>query len=196
MRTFTRRRSGFSLIEVAMAIAITAFAAVAIVGLVPIGMDSFQQTKNVSISSQISQQIFSELVALPFSKLTPTSGNTMRLIAPDGVNYVRYFDDQGDEVTSTASNAVYQVNVRGTKPYAVPFSGSLPFDEFVPRHPYDSGRSESRPPRARHGWHLDSMDRKGRFSPKLDGLREQRGRVHPYLYLPDDDRAELICAAP
>ncbi len=108
-----RFRRAFSLIEVALAIAITGFAVVAIVGVVPIGLESFRKTKNVSVASQISRQIFSQIQTATFAALTNSNGQpAWRLPAqPNSTTLVRYFDEQGTELPS-ATNSVYQVNVR------------------------------------------------------------------------------------
>ena len=120
--------AGFSLVEVAMSVGIMGFAFVAILGLVPVALTSFRDTKTAGISSQISQQIIAEAQVAPFSALTQTTGNsTVVSITSQGVtyaalclpapaqtpaSYVRYFDDQGSEVLSTDPTAIYQVNSR------------------------------------------------------------------------------------
>ncbi len=123
-----RRRlksAGFSLVEVSLAIGIMGFAFVAIFGLVPVGLSNFRQAKNVSVASEISERIFSELQDTPFTKLTNNgtvaAGSSWSLTFPNfttpgataasGTTAVRYFDDQGDETVSSDANAVFLVNV-------------------------------------------------------------------------------------
>jgi type II secretory pathway pseudopilin PulG len=138
----SQRAAAFSLVEVTLAVVIMGFAFVAILGLVPVGLNSFRTAKNVSTASQISQQIFSEVQATAWAELTGTqltqaaaqatpnttlqrgtfSGTyTLRLPAPTGPLtaqtagspfFTRYFNDQGTETVSTDPTAVYQANVR------------------------------------------------------------------------------------
>jgi type II secretory pathway pseudopilin PulG len=64
--------AAFSLVEVTLAVAIIGFAFAAIIGLVPVGLNSFRATKNVSTASQISEQIFSDVQATAWVELTGT----------------------------------------------------------------------------------------------------------------------------
>ena len=111
---FHARRSAFSLIEITLAVGIMGFGFVAILGLVPLGLNSFRDTKNLGISSQISEQILSELQTAPFTNQTkPTASLTQN--NPVGTMFslpVRYFNDQGIEVLSTDATGIYQANVR------------------------------------------------------------------------------------
>ena len=140
-----RRASGpaaeaFTLIEVVMAIGITAFAAFAIAGLIPVGLSNFRQTKNLSTAAEISRQVFSEIQVTPFSKLvtppgsgsqTPGNNNPAFRFAPptqdvnsgsgssastnNNSTNTRFFDEQGDEVPAYNypgdALGIYQVNV-------------------------------------------------------------------------------------
>jgi uncharacterized protein (TIGR02598 family) len=75
--------AAFSLVEVALAVGITAFAVVALLSLLPSGLSTFRSTLESSIGSQIAQRIFHDVQISDFSTLQ--SG-------------YRYFDDQGREV--------------------------------------------------------------------------------------------------
>lgn len=84
---FTRRRSGgFSLIEVTLAIAIVAFAFIALIGLLPAGMSVFNQTMDATNEMRISSDITALLQATEYSKI-PTN--------PKIVNNTFYFDVDG-----------------------------------------------------------------------------------------------------
>ena len=121
----------FSLVEVTLALGIMGFAFVSILGLVPLGLTSFRETKNVSVASQIAQQIFAEVQSTPFAELVNKSlqpGQSWRLPPPGTQvssdpnapqpldNPLRCFDEQGQEISSTdptvAASIVYRVNVR------------------------------------------------------------------------------------
>ena len=113
--THSRRvlSAAFSLVEVTLAIGVMGFAFVAIIGLVPVGLGNFRQTKNVSVASDISARILSELQDTPFTQLCPTAvtaGQSWSMTKADG-STIRYFDDQGTETTATDPSVVYEVNV-------------------------------------------------------------------------------------
>jgi uncharacterized protein (TIGR02598 family) len=103
---FSRRRckrAAFSLVEVTMALGIMAFALVSIIGLVPSGLSTFRKTINVSVGSQIVQQVVTDIRQSDFDKLSAQ---------PEW----RYFDDQGQEYSTAESElgrdpVIYHVNV-------------------------------------------------------------------------------------
>ncbi len=112
-----------------MSVGIMGFAFVAILGLVPVALTSFRDTKTATVSSQISEQIIAQVQVAPFSALTSTNQTAvslmsqgvtyvaMCLLAPPEQNgsatpYVRYFNEQGVEVLSTDATGIYQVNSR------------------------------------------------------------------------------------
>ena len=115
-----------------MAVGIMGFSFVAILGLVPVALTTFRDTKTGGISSQISEQIIAQALVAPFGSstqpgLTYTSGNNTAIsVSSQGVpyiamclpapsvpaTYVRFFNDQGIEVLSTDMTGIYQVNSR------------------------------------------------------------------------------------
>jgi uncharacterized protein (TIGR02598 family) len=122
-----RNRSprAFSLVEVVMAIGITSFAALSIVGLIPVGLNSFHQTKITSVATDISKQMFSEISNAPYTSGSNglnliSSGTSWNLAAPSSTAsnpiYIRYFNEQGEELTATAGSTtppagtIYQAN--------------------------------------------------------------------------------------
>jgi uncharacterized protein (TIGR02598 family) len=126
-----RNRSAFSLVEVVMAIGITSFAALSIVGLIPVGLNSFHQTKITGVATEISKQMFSEIgnASYTLGSLI-SSGTSWRLPAPNTTaTYIRYFNEQGEELAATAGSttppagAIYQANA-GVR-YASLLSGTL-----------------------------------------------------------------------
>jgi uncharacterized protein (TIGR02598 family) len=105
--SFLKRRrhvggsSGFSLIEVTLALGIVAFSVITLVGLIPMGLTTFHKAVATSVSSQIVQQVVTDVQQTDFNQLL--ASNTQPL---------RYFDDQGNELSSaTAPGVVYNVNV-------------------------------------------------------------------------------------
>ena len=83
---FQRKRAGFSLIEVTLAIAIVAFAFIALIGLLPAGMAVFNQTMDSTNEMRISSDITALLQASEYNKI-PTN--------PDIVKNIFYFDVDG-----------------------------------------------------------------------------------------------------
>ena len=81
-----RKRAGFSLIEVTLAIAIVAFAFIALIGLLPAGMSVFNQTMDSTNEMRISSDITALLQASEYNKI-PTN--------VDIVKNIFYFDVDG-----------------------------------------------------------------------------------------------------
>src|SRR4051812_46441860 len=54
------RSAGFTLIEIALTLGILSFAFLGLLALLPVGMDTFHQTIDASVSLQISQRIVGE----------------------------------------------------------------------------------------------------------------------------------------
>ncbi len=117
-----RSARAFSLVEVVMAIGITSFAALSIVGVIPVGLNSFHQTKITSVATEISKQMFSEIGNTSYAKIvsSATSATQPWRLVTTGTstsnNYVRYFNEQGEELAASAGSTtppagtIYQVN--------------------------------------------------------------------------------------
>lgn len=60
---------GFSLVEVVMALGIMSFALMGIVGLLPAGLSQFRQAIDITIQSQIAQELVSELQRADYSDI-------------------------------------------------------------------------------------------------------------------------------
>jgi len=132
----TRRRhqAAFSLIEVTLAIGVVAFAFMSILGLIPIGMNTFRQAMNTSVCSQISEQVMNDVQETDFIALTSTnSGNTNGgpYLLTSGTSSsgqtTRYFDYRGNELIAGSSTrapqgALYWVQTRITPNTIVPGS--------------------------------------------------------------------------
>lgn len=101
--------------EVVLAVGVVAFAFVAIMGLIPAGMQQFRQAIDTSIGSQIAQRVIEDAEQTDFNTLI-NYGNTQALVYP---NYffraptyalsnsaspaspgacIRYFDEEGNEI--------------------------------------------------------------------------------------------------
>ena len=103
-------RSGFSLVEVTLAIGIVAFAFVALFALLPQGMSQFRRTMETTLSTQIAQRVITDAQQTDFAKLVDDAGGE----AKDGLTFrapvrgdarLRFFDEDGNEVKVTDGQA-------------------------------------------------------------------------------------------
>ena len=95
------KTKGFSLVEVAMALGIFAFAIAPVIGLMNLGLNVSKESIDASAMSQIFRR--AEAAAMTSGTALYTSGTTL------------YFTNYGDEVTTAPhSNAVYQAVISGT----------------------------------------------------------------------------------
>jgi uncharacterized protein (TIGR02598 family) len=122
-------RSGFTLVEIALAIGILAFACLPLVALIPSGLGHFRTAMNLTITTQIAQRVINDCEQADFDLLVdrqhlpkdkPLTGLTFR--APLFLEpAIRYFDEQGTEIVPanppslTAKEqrrVIYEVNTR------------------------------------------------------------------------------------
>lgn len=118
------RTKGFSLVEIALALGIMAFALVAIFGLMPLGMTTFKKAMDLSVGSQIAQRVIGDAQQSDFETLIDPQG---AVVAAGGVfakQPYRYFDDQGQEGVAAQAGMVYVVNTRVVPSTSMPGGGS------------------------------------------------------------------------
>jgi uncharacterized protein (TIGR02598 family) len=102
----------FSLVEVTLALGIVTFSVITLMGMIPMGLTTFHKAAATSVSSQIVQQVVTDVQQSDFSQLVTTNSPLTKLS-------MRYFDDQGNELgavggvppTSPPVGTVYNVNV-------------------------------------------------------------------------------------
>ncbi len=63
----------FSLVEIVLALGIVSFAMVSIFGLIPVGLTTFRQAKNLSVEANIAQQLASDVQRSDFQNLGATN---------------------------------------------------------------------------------------------------------------------------
>lgn len=107
---FGADRGGFSLVEVVLALGIVSFAMVGIMGLLPVGLDAFRQSINLTVESQIAQQIINNAQVVPYDKLA---------------GYTHFYDENGSEVASGDPQQIYTATVSLTNP-AASLTANLP----------------------------------------------------------------------
>lgn len=109
-----RKNTGFSLVEVVLALGVCSFAMIAIVGMIPVGLSTFKDAMNTTVRSQIVQSIASDVLLTDFSKLEEITH--------------RYYDDQGallDDANTPSLSYTAQVEQHDvTGPAAVPFASN------------------------------------------------------------------------
>ncbi len=60
----------FSLVEIVISVGIVSFAFVALMGMIPVGLSTFENSIDATMEAQISQRLFSEAQQANFSNLT------------------------------------------------------------------------------------------------------------------------------
>jgi hypothetical protein len=125
------------LVEVALAIAVIAFAFVALLSLLPAGLTTFRRALDLSICTQIAQRIVADAQGADFDlvvdrdSLPPSArGSEFSFRAPQvALPGVRFFDEQGNEIVPKSAaggiaegwgdlspdeqlRVIYHVNVR------------------------------------------------------------------------------------
>lgn len=94
----SRGSAGFSLIEVTLAIAITAIALVGLMGMLPQGLKTLTAAGDRAVEARIHQSILSELMLTPWEG---QGGGTSPLSTLDGK--IRRYDDQGIQLEGAAN---------------------------------------------------------------------------------------------
>lgn len=127
----SKKTSAFSLVEVAIAVGILAVALVALMALLPVGMNDFRKAMDISVTAQIAQRIVHDMEQAEFSEVIDITN-----LPSDPTSYcpphysfraptvqspaLRYFDEQGVEIIPAGSNlsenekkaVLYYVNIR------------------------------------------------------------------------------------
>ncbi len=140
-----RTRKGFTLIEVALAVALITVVFVALLGLLPGGASTFRRALDLSVCAQIAQRVVSDAQEADFDVFIDErnlpdgqEGRDFTFRAPQVQEArTRYFDEQGSEIVprqppdlspEERHRVVYQVNVR-----------------IMPRAPLPTGREGAAP---------------------------------------------------
>jgi len=113
-RIGTHGNSGFSLVEVVLAIGVIGFGVLIVLGLMPVGLNTMRQAMDNSTEMQIVKQITGEALLTPFSRLsTNFSGKTF------------YYDEQGIKESTASDKTRYWAITSITSP-GYPGSDNLP----------------------------------------------------------------------
>lgn len=116
-----RKQRGFSLVEVTLAIGITAVALVSLMGMLPRGIKTLQRASDRAVMGRIHQQIMGEIQLTSWE--VPSGGASAGKQAPieDFDGMIKYYDDQGIELTRPTTEEdkfrhVYTAKINLPKP--------------------------------------------------------------------------------
>ena len=105
-----RSDQGFSLVEISLALGIIAFAFIALLGLLPVGLQTFRQAIDTGNEARIMQSFMTKLEATEFSRI--------RDLDFEKGEEIFYFDEEGmptdtskNEVPSLASQRLYAAKI-------------------------------------------------------------------------------------
>lgn len=90
----TQSSAAFSLVEVTLAIGILSFAFVAVFGMLPVGLQTFRDSSDKTVTTRIAQQLLAEVQQTPFN-------NISGMVGP-----LHYFDATGAKLGSATSPSV------------------------------------------------------------------------------------------
>jgi len=105
--------SAFSLVEVTLSIGIVAFGLIAILGLLPSGLQSFRGSIGRTVAAQVAQAIISETKQADFTSLT------------NGITYSNY--TQEGILAKTATDTIFTAEISVTNQSSVPGTGTTRF---------------------------------------------------------------------
>jgi uncharacterized protein (TIGR02598 family) len=101
-----RSTSAFSLVELTLAIGIAAFCLIAVLGLMPVGVQTNRNATSQTVATNIMAAVIADLRA------TPKANNTSSQFAITfGTNTTLYFTGSGQFSTSLGTNSRYQLNL-------------------------------------------------------------------------------------
>jgi len=102
---------GFSLVEVTLALGVTAFCLITLFGMLPVGLQINQSSISQTAASSVLSSIAADLRATPKASLTSQQYNITF-----GTTKVLYFDSEGRAVTPTDPNVTPRYRVMITFP--------------------------------------------------------------------------------
>jgi uncharacterized protein (TIGR02598 family) len=106
MKRSTHGGSGFSLVEVTLALGIGAFCLIAVFGLIPIGVQTNRNATSQSAATNITAAVVSDLRGTPRANNTSTQfGITF------GTPATLYFDSTGQFTTTLGTNSRYRLTI-------------------------------------------------------------------------------------
>lgn len=111
------RFSAFTLVECSLALGIMSFSLLSVVSLLPLGLQSFRKSIDISATSLIAQRVVSDAQQADFSSIVDPTGLAEYPL--------RFFDEQGNEVNPDDPAKVYDVKVAIRSSDVLPGAGSI-----------------------------------------------------------------------
>jgi len=110
-----RRPSGFSLVEVVLALGVLSFSILAIMGIIPAGLSSSRSSQDETRAAQLAQMVFASLASgapSNFASVPITAvGGNIAIDLTGSATQTLYGDNAG-QLTSTEAGAVYLVTIK------------------------------------------------------------------------------------
>ena len=126
-----RLAQGFSLVEVALALGIVAFAFVSLFGLLPVGLTTFRNAIDTTNESRIVQSFVSKVIATDFE-------NLQSKVDYSSTQEIVYFDEEGSlvdtsvkPVASRAADRIYAAKLFVEPPVVPTTSESFQFSRNI-----------------------------------------------------------------
>lgn len=104
--------SAFTLIETVLAIGIVSFAFVALMGLLPCGLQVFRKAMDTTLEGQMVQHLIGKLHQTPYDDLTQLQGQSF------------WFDEAGGQVPESSADGIYSASVSLNAQPSLPGSAS------------------------------------------------------------------------
>jgi len=111
MKRHSNSHSGFSLVELTLALGIAGFCLMALLSLLPLGMETNRIASSQTAAASIISSIVADLRSIPPSSLTSSQYNITL-----GTAKVLYIDDEGRPVSLTDPNAAPRYRIAITFP--------------------------------------------------------------------------------
>jgi len=101
----------FTLVETVLAIGIVSFAFVAIMGMLPCGLQVFRKAMDTSMEGQMVQHIVGRISQTPYAEIARYQGSSF------------WFDDAGNFVSEQSPECIYSASIGITAQPVLPGSG-------------------------------------------------------------------------
>jgi uncharacterized protein (TIGR02598 family) len=105
--------SGFSLVEVTLALGIAAFCLIAVIGIIPVGVQTNRNATSQTAATNIMAAVVADLRATPTT--TNTSSQFAISFGTSGTQ-TRYFDGSGTVSPSRTDNSRYRLDITWNAP--------------------------------------------------------------------------------
>lgn len=99
--------NSFSLVEVTVALGVTAFCLVAVFGLLPVGLKANQNSISQTAAASILSAVIADMRATPKS-----ASSSVQFGITFGTETTLYFDNEGKSSSSLGPNSRYQLKIR------------------------------------------------------------------------------------